>query len=248
MIELRSAAKRFGTTVALAPCDLTVAAGATTVLIGPSGCGKSTCLRLMVGLIRPDSGEVRFEGAVLTDENLGALRLRMGFVIQDGGLFPHLTARDNVTLMARHLGWSAGKIADRLDYLQTLGKLPEGALGRFPHELSGGQRQRLSLLRALLLDPPLLLLDEPLGALDPMIRTELQTDCKEIFKTLGKTVVLVTHDLGEAGFFADRIVLFRAGSIVQQGSLRELVESPANEFVTRFIKAQRSPLESLLTT
>jgi osmoprotectant transport system ATP-binding protein len=238
--------KRYGASEVLRGIDLDVEAGASTVLIGPSGCGKSTLLRLMIGLLLPDEGEVVFEGTPLQRAQLPSLRRRMGYVIQDGGLFPHLRARDNVRLMARQLGWSARRIDARLDELAELTRFPGGALDRFPVELSGGQRQRVSLMRALMLDPDLLLLDEPLGALDPMIRAELQEDLRAIFRRLGKTVVLVTHDLGEAGFLGDRIVLLREGRIVQAGPLAELVRTPADDFVRRFVHAQRSPLEGLV--
>jgi osmoprotectant transport system ATP-binding protein len=163
----------------------------------------------------------------------------MGYVIQEGGLFPHLTAGDNVTLMARQMNWGRDRIAKRLQELAAITRFPRDGLDRFPLQLSGGQRQRVSLMRALILDPDVLLLDEPLGALDPMIRTELQADLKSIFQELEKTVVLVTHDLGEAAFFGDVIVLIREGQIVQTGTLPELLQTPAEPFVTNFINAQR---------
>ncbi|MCZ6491252.1 MAG: ATP-binding cassette domain-containing protein, partial [Acidobacteria bacterium] len=187
----------------------------------------------------------RFEGTEVTPANALLLRRRMGYVIQDGGLFPHLTARGNVSLMAGYLGWSEEKVAPRLDELASLTQFPREGFDRYPVQLSGGQRQRVALMRALMLDPDVLLLDEPLGALDPMIRSELQADLRKIFQTLGKTVVMVTHDMGEAGFFGDTIVLLRDGQIVQQGTLKEMVQSPATPFVQQFINAQRSPLESL---
>src|SRR5438876_9066276 len=245
MLELRGVSKTFGRQEALYPTDLLIPSGQTTVLIGPSGCGKSTLLRLLIGLTAPDAGEVLFEGTPVTPANALPLRRRLGYVVQDGGLFPHLTARGNVTLMARYLGWNAQRIETRLAELTELTQFPPDGLTRYPAQLSGGQRQRVSLMRALMLDPDALLLDEPLGALDPMIRSELQTDLRRIFQTLAKTVVLVTHDLGEAGFFGDLLVLLRAGKIVQQGALADLVHAPADPFVTRFINAQRSPLETL---
>jgi osmoprotectant transport system ATP-binding protein len=240
MFQLDGVTKRFGSLSALDRCDLTLEAGRTTVLIGPSGCGKSTLLRLLIGLERPDAGAVRFAGETLAAERLSALRQRMGYVIQDGGLFPHLTARDNLTLMARHLGLPAPRIAARVAELSELTHFPADALDRFPVQLSGGQQQRVSLMRALMLDPEALLLDEPLGALDPMIRFELQQDLRGVFGRLRKTVVMVTHDLAEAAFFADTIVLLREGGIVQQGSLSDLLERPADPFVSRFVQAQRS--------
>jgi osmoprotectant transport system ATP-binding protein len=239
MLQLTGVSKSYGGAPALHPTDLAVPDGQTTVLIGPSGCGKSTLVRLMAGLIRPDAGAVTLDGVPLTPANAPALRQRIGFVVQDGGLFPHLTARGNVTLMARHLGWGRGRIGARLAELAELTRFPPDRLGDYPAQLSGGQRQRVSLMRALMLDPNLLLLDEPLGALDPLIRSDLQADLRGVFQALRKTVVLVTHDLGEAGFLGDRIVLMQAGRVVQQGPLEELVQSPADPFVTRFIRAQR---------
>ena len=247
MVELTGVSKHYGEVVALDRCDLSIEAGRTTVLIGPSGCGKSTILRLIIGLQLPDAGSVRLDGEALEASRLPALRRRMGYVLQDGGLFPHLTARGNVTLMARHLGWPDARSAERVAELAELTHFPLDALDRFPIELSGGQQQRVSLMRALMLDPEVLLLDEPLGALDPMIRFELQNDLREVFSRLGKTAVMVTHDLAEAAFFADTIVLLRDGAIVQQGSFQELLDAPADAFVERFVQAQRAPLEAMET-
>jgi len=198
------------------------------------------------GLIQADSGgAVYFKGAKITSQNILELRYKMGYVIQEGGLFPHLTAYQNISLMARYLKWNKDRIEKRVTELTQLTQFPSEGLSRFPSQLSGGQQQRVSLMRALILDPVLLLLDEPLGSLDPMIRSELQTDLKHIFQTLGKTVILVTHDIGEAGFLGDTIILLREGKIIQQGSLAELVQNPVDPFVTQFINAQRSPLEAL---
>ena len=226
---------------ALGPLALDVPTGRTTVLIGPSGCGKSTLLRLLLGLLRPDAGRITFDQIPVTPETARAVRLRSGYVIQDGGLFPHLTALGNVALMARYLGWDRSRIDSRVRELAELTRFPIDGLARFPHQLSGGQRQRVGLMRSLMLNPDALLLDEPLGALDPLVRADLQTELREIFRKLGKTVVLVTHDLGEAAFFADRVVLLRDGQIVQQGSPVDLWHRPADPFVTRFVQAQRGP-------
>jgi osmoprotectant transport system ATP-binding protein len=242
VLALAGASKRFGQRQALAPTDLAIAEAETVVLIGPSGCGKTTVLRLLLGLVRPDAGEVRFRDVAIDrapPARLRAARQRMGYVVQEGGLFPHLTAASNVALMARQLGWPPARIAARIDELAALARLPGEALGRYPGELSGGQRQRVGLMRALMLNPEALLLDEPLGAIDPLIRAELQVDLLGVFRQLRKSVVLVTHDLGEATFFADRLVLMRDGYIVQQGRARELVTAPADPFVTRFVEAQR---------
>ncbi|GAC1348206.1 MAG: ATP-binding cassette domain-containing protein [Myxococcales bacterium] len=242
MFELTSVAKRFAGGGGVQPLSLAVPAGETLALIGPSGCGKSTLLRLMVGLVKPDEGRVRFGGEDVTSDKALALRRRLGFVVQGGGLFPHLTGAGNAALMARYTGWEEARIAARLEELARLVRLPAEMLARFPAQLSGGQAQRVSLMRALMLDPEVLLLDEPLGALDPITRYELQDDLHEIFARLRKTVVLVTHDLAEAAFFGARIALMREGRIVQIGTLDQLSRAPAEPFVTRFLHAQRSPL------
>jgi osmoprotectant transport system ATP-binding protein len=244
MLELRGVSKSYGGRVVLHPTDLAPPPGQTTVLLGPSGCGKSTLLRLALGLLRPDAGAVRFEGVPLTPAAAPAARRRMGYVVQDGGLFPHLTAGGNAALVARTLGWPADRVTTRLRELADLVRLPPDALDRYPAQLSGGQRQRVGLMRALVLDPPVLLLDEPLGALDPLVRADLQADLRAVFRSLSKTVVLVTHDLAEAAHFADEVVLLRDGRVVQRGRLADLVRAPADTFVERFIQAQR-PAELL---
>jgi ABC-type proline/glycine betaine transport system ATPase subunit len=227
MLRFEGVRKALGGREVIRGIDLEVEAGRTTVLIGPSGCGKSTLLRLLLGLLVPDSGGVRFGGQPVDDTTVRGIRHRTGYVVQDGGLFPHLTARANVTLMGGQLGWDRQRISTRLDELRELTKFPVDGLDRFPRQLSGGQQQRVALMRALLLDPDVLLLDEPLAALDPMIRFDLQTDLRSIFRQLGKTTVLVTHDLAEAAYFADRVVLLRDGRIAQQGAIRELLEQPS---------------------
>jgi osmoprotectant transport system ATP-binding protein len=243
MIELKGVSKTYGGSVVLHEIDLTIAPGKTTALIGPSGCGKSTLLRLMIGLVQPDQGSVSIAGTELTPATVLEVRHGLGYVIQDGGLFPHLNARDNVILMARYLGWQHGQINDRLDRLAELTRFPHDGLDRFPAQLSGGQRQRVSLMRALMLDPKVILLDEPLGALDPMVRAELQDDLRAIFRSLEKTVVMVTHDLAEAGWFGHEILLMRGGRIIQRGTLKALIAEPAEPFVTQFVSAQRQLLE-----
>lgn len=241
VLEVRGVSKSYGGQTALGPLDLVFGAAHTTALIGPSGCGKSTLLRILIGLLVPDEGDVFVLGERLTPENARRMRHRMGYVIQEGGLFPHLSARDNVALLPRHLGWERERVRKAMDSLRDLVRLPATMLDRHPAELSGGQRQRVSLMRALMTDPEILLLDEPVGALDPMIRAELQADLRAIFAELRKTVVLVTHDLGEAAFLAHELVLMRDGAVVQRGEFASLQQEPADAFVTRFIKAQRWP-------
>lgn len=239
LVKLIGVSKKYGATAALHPADLAIERGKTTVLIGPSGCGKSTLLRLIIGLLDPDAGTIQFEGRPILPTNIAQLRRRIGYVIQDGGLFPHLTARKNVLLMAAHLKRPPSEMNSRLSELCTLTRFPETALDRYPLELSGGQRQRISLMRALALSPELLLLDEPLGALDPLVRAALQKDLKEIFARLRQTAILVTHDLAEAAYLGHQIVLMNEGRIVQVGSLEDLRARPASSFVTEFINAQR---------
>ncbi len=236
---LEHVSKRYGAVHALDDVSLAFAAGSTTALIGSSGSGKSTVLRLLLGLEWPDQGCVRADGQKLERHGLLALRRRVGYVIQDGGLFPHLTVLGNLGLLPRHVGWSKSKIRERADALTALTHLPPAVLARYPAELSGGQRQRVALMRGLMLDPDALLLDEPLGALDPIVRHELQDELKNIFARLGKTVIVVTHDLAEAAWFAPRLVLLREGAVVQDGSFAALRDCPASAFVTEFIRARR---------
>ncbi len=245
MISVEDVSKAYNGRTALAPTTLMLTPGKTTVLIGPSGCGKSTLLRLMIGLIVPDTGRVMIGDTRLTPQNVEAKRHAIGYVIQDGGLFPHLTAAQNVALLAKHLGRPHTETDARMAEMAALVQLPTESLARYPSNLSGGQRQRVGLMRALMLDPPLLLLDEPLGALDPITRSELQTQLKAIFARLEKTVVLVTHDMGEAAYFGDTIVLMREGKIVQAGTLDDLLHRPSERYVTDFIRAQRSPLPEM---
>jgi osmoprotectant transport system ATP-binding protein len=243
-INLRNIYKSFNSTIAVEDCSYNFERSKTTVLIGPSGCGKSSLLRLIVGLIKPDSGAIEIDDKLLTDLNLRSFRKRIGYVIQDGGLFPHLTAKQNISLMATYTGLNDHNILRKIENLTYLTKFPMDGLNRFPAELSGGQKQRVSLMRALMLDAEFLLLDEPLGALDPLIRYDLQKDLKEVFGELNKTVIMVTHDLNEAVFFADEIVLIKDGSIIQSGTIDDFIQSPADPFVTRFVNAQRSEINT----
>jgi len=238
-IELLGVEKRFGDAIALRPTTLSIAPGRTTALIGRSGSGKSTVLRLIIGLVSPTAGEIRIGGASAGSFAIDELRHRMGYVIQEGGLFPHLTVRGNALLLGRHLRRPAAELEARLRQLTELVRLPAELLGRYPRELSGGERQRAGLLRALILDPEILLLDEPMGALDPLVRAELQEEFREVFARVAPTVVLVTHDLAEAAFLADRLVLLDRGAVVQEGTLDEFRRSPATSFVRAFVNAQR---------
>ncbi|HRK07162.1 MAG TPA: ATP-binding cassette domain-containing protein [Pseudobdellovibrionaceae bacterium] len=212
-------------------------------LLGLSGSGKSTVLRIAMGLIQPTSGEVEVFG--VRQSEIGNLsepkfdRRRIGYVIQDGGLFPHLSARQNLTLIAQEDSWSLAETQSRIEELCQLTRLPLSLLDKYPRELSGGQRQRVGLMRALLRKPELLLLDEPMGALDPITRDDLQRELGEMFEKLAIALLLVTHDLREARRLTDRIVLLNEGRIEQEGQWSDLVDRPASEFVRRFVGAQR---------
>jgi osmoprotectant transport system ATP-binding protein len=227
--------KTYGNVIALHQTDLELASGARLALLGSSGSAKSTILQLVMGLTTPDTGSVEVLGQPMNAETCLGLRHRIGYVIQEGGLFPHLTARGNVALMARQLGWEEARITARIKELAALVSLSEPMLDRYPSELSGGQRQRVGLMRALMLDPPLLLLDEPLGALDAIVRRRLQADLAEIIRNLGKAVLLVTHDAAEARALADQIAVMDQGRILQRGAPETLANEPATPFVKELL-------------
>ena len=245
MVVLENVSKSYGERIALGPTSITFETQRVSALIGASGCGKSTLLRLIIGLAAPDTGRVTIGGEPVTDATVTRLRRQVGYVIQEGGLFPHLTAGENVALLPRFLRRDSAWIARRVAALADLARLPAAAMKRYPRELSGGQRQRVGIMRALVLDPPLLLLDEPLGALDPVTRGELQEELKALFADLRKTVILVTHDMHEAAWLSDDLVLMREGRILQRGGIAELLERPADPYVGQFIRAQRSGFAEL---
>jgi osmoprotectant transport system ATP-binding protein len=246
MLSLRAVEVRFADDgrasgvgrVALAIDELDIADGARLALVGASGGGKSTLLRVIAGLV-PFTGEVRVRGEVLTEASLQAHRRAMGYVLQEGGLFPHLSARANVTLLARSLGRDVAWIADRCGSLAELVGLTARHLESAPEALSGGERQRVALMRALFLEPRLLLLDEPLGALDAIVRRKLQDDLQRILESTGITVLLVTHDLEEARFLCDEIAILDGGRIVQRGSYEALETTPATDYVRALLAAQK---------
>ncbi len=244
MIRFHKAGKSFGNAVALRPTDLKIAANKTTVLLGLSGSGKSTILRLLSGLLEPTTGWIEIDGEKLTRDNLLELRRRMGYVIQSGDLFPHLTARRNILLVAQELQLGTHEMTARVEELCALTRLPGTLLDRYPVELSGGEQRRVSLIRALMLKPDVLLLDEPMGALDPMVRAGLLADLRLLFKRLNTTVILVTHDLAEAARLGDWVVLLNAGRIVQQGAFAEFSQRPAEPFVSEFFHAQMEEFQS----
>jgi osmoprotectant transport system ATP-binding protein len=240
MISMTDVSKRFGDSVAVQGVTLRVGGGEALALVGSSGSGKSTVLRMLTGLEWPDSGSVEVSGEAVTPASIARIRARLGYVIQDGGLFPHLSCRRNITLVAELEGCDPAAVTRRLADLADLVRLDPSILGRFPRELSGGQRQRVALMRALFGDPPVLLLDEPFGALDPIVRRDVGDELFALLRTLGKTVLLVTHDVAEAAALADVIAVLSAGAVVQTGTLAELQRSPATPFVTQFLGAHRN--------
>ena len=241
MIRLDGVGKRYPDgTVAVHDLDLSVARGELVALVGPSGCGKSTTLRMVNRLVEPTSGRILLDGKDVTKEDPVRLRRGIGYVIQRVGLFPHLTVRENVATVPKLLGWDRARTAERSDHLLTLVGLDPGVYGdRYPHALSGGQQQRVGVARALAVDPPVLLMDEPFGAVDPQQRSRLQTEFRALQQELGTTVLFVTHDIDEAVRLADRIAVFGTGFIAQVATPADLLAAPATDEVADFVGADR---------
>lgn len=219
--------------------NLEFESGRFIVFIGPSGCGKTTTMKMINRLIEPTEGTIYINGKNIKDTDPVKLRREIGYVIQQIGLFPHMTIQQNISLVPRLLKWPEVKQRKRAKELLQLVDMPEEFLDRYPHELSGGQQQRIGVLRALAADQPLILMDEPFGALDPITRDSLQDELKKLQKELGKTIVFVTHDMDEAIKLADQIVIMRDGKLVQTGTPDEILREPANEFVETFIGKER---------
>jgi osmoprotectant transport system ATP-binding protein len=242
MLEAIDVAKTYGGgggTVALAGVSLTVQPGETVALVGESGSGKTTLLRTFNRMIDPSSGTVRIEGKPVADLDPIALRRRTGYVPQDAGLIPHWRIDRNVELVPRLLGWDRDRRRQRTREMLELVGLSAAQAGRYPAELSGGQRQRVAFARALAADPPLILLDEPFGALDALTRLELHRQFLELKSHLGKSAVLVTHDLNEAFRLADRIGVMKGGHLLQLGTPQELAEQPADPYVSALLELRR---------
>jgi osmoprotectant transport system ATP-binding protein len=241
MITLRNVTQSFGAIRAVDDVSLDVPEATTHVLLGSSGSGKSTILRMILGLVRPDAGEVEVAGVRVSEATRATVARHVGYVVQEGALYPHLTGFANVALPAEVQRWPRPRIEERVQRLARMVGLAPATLAHHPAELSGGERQRVGLMRALMLDPPVLLLDEPLGALDPIVRADLQTELARLFRELGKTVLLVTHDVREAMLLGATVTLLTGGRIVQHGTFADLVHRPASSFVTDFLRAQAAP-------
>ncbi|MEU2624451.1 ABC transporter ATP-binding protein [Streptomyces sp. NPDC007157] len=241
MIQFDAVHKRFpnGTT-AVHDLSLEMPEGGVTVLVGSSGCGKTTTLRMINRMVDPTSGTIKVGGKDILDQDAAELRRSIGYVIQQAGLFPHRTVLDNIATVPLLLGWNRKKARARAaELLQTVGLAADSGK-RYPHQLSGGQQQRVGVARALAADPPVLLMDEPFGAVDPVVRAQLQDELLRLQKELNKTIVFVTHDIDEAVRLGDRIAVFRTGGhLVQCAPPAELLARPADDFVADFLGAER---------
>jgi osmoprotectant transport system ATP-binding protein len=251
MIRLENVSKTFpgAPRPAVDRLDLDVPDGTTCVLIGPSGCGKTTTMRIVNRLIEPSAGRIVVEGQDVTRADAVELRRRIGYVIQQVGLFPHMTIAQNVATVPQLLGWPGQRIAERVEEMLSLVGLEPGQfLDRYPRHLSGGQRQRVGVARALAADPPVMLMDEPFGAVDPIVRAGLQAELLGILRRLAKTVIFVTHDIDEAIRMGDLIAIMKDGRLVQSAPPEELLSSPKDAFVADFVGADRALKRLTLTT
>ncbi len=239
-VEFRAVTKRYADQTAVDELSLTVPAGKICILVGPSGSGKTTSLKMVNRLIEPTSGAILIDGKDVLQEDPVLLRRRIGYVIQQVGLFPHQTIEENVGTVPRLLGWPAGRIRARSgELLELVGLEPARYAKRYPAQLSGGERQRAGVARALAAEPPVMLMDEPFGAVDPIVRDRLQTELLRIQRELGTTILFVTHDIDEAIRLGDRIALMKDGRLVQFDPPGELLARPANEFVAQFVGSDR---------
>ncbi|MCM1987600.1 ABC transporter ATP-binding protein [Methanococcoides seepicolus] len=239
-IQLRGVTKKYDDRFAINDVSIDIEGGELVIFIGPSGSGKTTTLRMINRLIEPDSGTILINDQNIMELEPVALRRNIGYVIQSIGLFPHMTIAENIGLVAKLEGWNEKKIKDRVEYLLDFVSLPSDMfMDRYPHQLSGGQQQRVGLARALVMDPPLLLMDEPFGALDPILRKQLQEEFYQIREKLGKTIIFVTHDIEEAFKLGDRIAIMDDAKLVQIGTAEELIFHPANEMVASIVDTSK---------
>lgn len=240
MLTLENVSKTYkGGKKAVNNVNLKIAKGEFICFIGPSGCGKTTTMKMINRLIEPSAGKIFIDGENIMEQDPVELRRKIGYVIQQIGLFPHMTIQQNISLVPKLLKWPEQQRKERARELLKLVDMGPEYVDRYPHELSGGQQQRIGVLRALAAEPPLILMDEPFGALDPITRDSLQEEFKKLQKTLHKTIVFVTHDMDEAIKLADRIVILKAGEIVQIGTPDDILRNPADEFVEEFIGKER---------
>lgn len=245
MISINHITKTFGSHKAVDDISFTVQDGETVVFLGTSGSGKTTLLKMINRLIEPDSGEITIDGRNIAQGRPEDLRRKIGYVFQNNGLFPHYTIGENIGTVCRLLGWDKERIGRRVTALmEELHLPPDQYRSAWPHELSGGQQQRVGIARALAADPPILLMDEPFGALDPITRARVRLDFKNLGELHSKTIILVTHDVQEAFEMADRILLMDDGRVIQEGTPDELLFHPAVDYVRSFLDAQRFTLEA----
>ncbi len=237
-IAFDNVSKSYLKKIALKNISLTFQPNKTTAVIGPSGSGKSTLLQLINGLIRPDNGQVSVFDKKINYDNLSELRKRMGYAVQGTGLFPHLTVKKNITLLAVLENWENDRISKRAEELVNLVNLPKDYFTKYPHELSGGEQQRGGLCRAMMLTPKIFLLDEAFGALDPITRSEIHAEFIKLQKLEARTIILVTHDLREAFKLADQVVILNEGQVEQIGTRKGILETPASKFVEKFVHMQ----------
>lgn len=238
--QLEKVTKKYGDRFAVKNLNLEIQGGELLILIGRSGSGKTTALRMINRLIEPDSGSISVNGVDVREFDPILLRRNIGYVIQNIGLLPHLRVSENIGLILKLESWKEEKIRERVKYLLNLVSLPPQIfMERYPHELSGGQQQRVGLARAMAMDPPLFLMDEPFGALDPLLRSQLQDEFCKIKKELGRTIVFVTHDINEAFRLGDRIAVMNNAELVQVGTPEELIFSPANDLVAEIVDSKR---------
>jgi osmoprotectant transport system ATP-binding protein len=243
MISMREVTKTFpgSSTPAVASLSLEIAAGETVVLVGPSGCGKTTTMKMINRLVEPSSGTILVEGTDVMEHDPVYLRRRIGYVIQSIGLMPHRTVAENIATVPKLVGWDDARVKTRVVELTEVLELDPDLLRRYPNELSGGQRQRVGVARALAADPPVMLMDEPFGAVDPIVRERLQDQFLRIQGELRKTIVFVTHDVDEAIKMADRIAILNKGGILEQyAAPAEILRAPANDFVRQFVGGERA--------
>lgn len=235
-INFKNISKKYGDAIILDNIDLNIIENETTALVGQSGSGKTTLLQIVNGLIRPNDGTVEIFGKNIDYDKLSDLRKKIGYAVQGAGLFPHMTIYDNITIMAKLSGWSNQEINQRAQYVIELVHLNKDLLNRFPHKLSGGQQQRVSLCRAMMLNPPLLLLDEPFSALDPITKGYIHDEFIKLQKAESRTILLVTHDMSEAVKLADNIVVIWEGKIIQQGKIDDITSAPENSYVEKLLQ------------